>query len=241
MLTKMGGESGMGNNVQDLKQAVGAEIAKRVRSGEVLAVGTGTTADAAIAQIGERIKNEKLNIAIVTTSLESAWRCQAMGMQVLDFGYMGETAWGFDGVDEVDQRLRVIKGQGGAMLREKLLAARCKHWVVIGDERKLVKRLGEKFPVPVEIIPAARFAVERELAKMGAKEIKLRYGSGIHGPAVTEYGNIILDVRFDEIHDQTEGRIKQIVGVVETGIFTNYAAEALIATAQGIQTLEPFK
>lgn len=222
-----------------MKELVAAEIAKRVKSGDVLGVGTGSTVDLAIDAIALRVKKEKLNVAVVSSSRESAVRCESAGLTVLSPFSAATISWGFDGADEVDPKLRLIKGRGAALLAEKILAKKCNHFVVIVDDSKLVKKLGEKFPVPVEIIPDAQRIVEPELKKLGAQEIKLREGSGKHGAVITERGNIILDVRFSNIDDLLEGKLKQIVGVVESGIFTNYCSEVLVASASGVKTLKP--
>lgn len=216
---------------------VGKAIANRIKSGEVVGVGTGSTVDAALECIRERVVREGLALKVLASSLASARTCSEMGLEVLDPSYAGSVAWGFDGADEVTPDLRLIKGKGAAMLPEKILAARCAHWVVIVDETKLVTRLGEKQPVPVEVVPAARVVVERALKEMGASQCLLRTGSGKHGPVITEAGNLIFDVRFPEIGADYEMRLKSITGVVETGIFSSQADEVLVASAQGLKTL----
>ena len=217
-----------------MKEKVAAEIASRVKSGEVLGVGTGSTVDLALIALGERIKNEKLQIGAVPTSYESAWRCAELGIQVLSPLYRGELSWGFDGADEVDPEFTLIKGRGGALLKEKIVAAKCKRFVVIVDDSKMVKKLGEKFPLPIEVIPDARELVERGLVQLGATQIVLREGGKKHGPVITEAGNILLDVTFSSLDASFEKRIKSLVGVVESGLFVGYADEVLVGSAQGV-------
>lgn len=223
-----------------MKEIVAQEIAKRVKDGEIIGVGTGSTVDLALTKIGERVKNEKLNLHVVPTSLQSAWRCQQIGLHVLYPGYKASLSWGFDGADEVDDNLWLIKGKGGALLQEKILAARCQRFLVIVDDSKMVAKLGAACAVPIEIIPEALSIVERQLPDLGAKEITLRpCTGGKHGPIITEAGNVIVDALFSEIHKDLEREIKSIVGVVESGLFIGYSSEVLVAGAKGVRTLMP--
>jgi len=221
-----------------MRELVAKEIARRVKAGEVIGVGTGTTVDAALEEIGKRVKAESLELACVPTSLQSAWRCESLGLKVLHPSYLGRLSWGFDGADEVDEKLRLIKGKGGAMLQEKILAARCDKFIVIIDENKLVKQLGVKVPIPVEVIPEARSVVESGLKKLGARDAKVRQAVAKHGPVITEAGNIIIDAFFDKIEDALEVQIKSIVGVVESGLFVGFADEVLVGTAQGLKVFK---
>lgn len=220
-----------------MRELLAKEIAGRVKDGDTIGFGTGTTVEVAINQIAKRVKDEGLRIAAVPTSIETAQQCEQLGIAVLSSLWAAPLSWGFDGADEVDPKLRLIKGRGGALLQEKILAAKCKHFVVIVDEGKLVARLGEKFPVPVEVIPAAQGVVENGLKKLGGKNITLRQATGKHGPIITEGGNLILDVNFDNIADTLERDIKALVGVVENGIFTKYAHEVLVAGKDGLRML----
>ena len=221
----------------NMKEIVAQEIAKRVKTGDVIGVGTGTTVDAALAAIGERVKAEGLRVTVVPTSYQSAWRCQELGFTVMYPGYRGFLSWGFDGADQVTKARWAIKGKGGAMLQEKILAKRCKHFVVIADESKLVEALGVGCPIPVEVVPSALILAEEELRKAGATEVSIRSGTGKHGPVITEAGNLILDASFSKITEALEGEIKRITGVVESGLFIGYISEVLVAGASGIRTL----
>ncbi len=222
-----------------MKEIVAAELAKRVKDGDRIGVGTGSTVDAALIKIGERIKAEKLNVQVVPTSIQSAWRCQEMGLTVLHPAYYGDLSWGFDGADAVDNNLWLIKGKGGAMLQEKILAARCKEFIVIVDDSKLTDNLARACAIPVEVIPEARIVVEKGLQKLGATEIILRPATGKHGPIITEAGNIILDVQMPSISQDMESKIKSIVGVVESGLFIGYSDEVIVASKDGIRSLTP--
>ncbi len=221
-----------------MKELLAQEIAKRVQNEQIIGVGTGTTVDAALEGIGQKVKNENLRISVVPTSLQSAWRCEALGLKVIYPAYRGVIDWGFDGTDEVDARLRLIKGKGGAMLQEKILAVRCRHFAIIAEQHKMVKTLGEKCPIPVEVIPEALAHVEKKLKSLGALSLEIRSGSGKHGPTISQNANLIIDAKFKTIEDSLEGEIKKIVGVVESGLFVGYAHEAIVAGPSGLQILK---
>jgi ribose 5-phosphate isomerase A len=220
-----------------MKERVAEAIATRVKDGELLGVGTGSTVDLALRAIAARVQKEGLWIRAVPTSYETAFLCSQLGIEVVQPMSVREIAWGFDGADEVDERFRLIKGRGGALLKEKILAARCKAFTIIVDESKQVKRLGERTAVPVEVIPEAITLVEMGLRRLGAQDIQLREGGQKHGPVITEEGNCILDARFSIISDTLERDIKSLVGVVENGLFFGYATEVLCGSASGVRSL----
>ena len=215
------------------KEQVALEIAKRVTDGQLIGVGTGSTVELAIRNIGQRIKTEGLRLNVVPTSMQTAWLCQEMGMHVLYQGFRGELAWGFDGADVVDDRLRAIKGKGGAMLQEKILAARCREFVLLIDESKLVSDIAV-CPIPVEVITSAVGVVERGLKRLGATSQEIRMAQRKHGPVITEGGNVIIDAKFEEVPDNLEDRLKSIVGVVESGLFTKLATQVLVGGADKV-------
>ncbi len=218
-----------------MRELLGQEIASRVSDGDVLGIGTGSTVDVAIAAIGDRIRSEGLRISAYTTSFESVRKCRSAGISVLESFGGGSVEWGFDGADAVDSRLRAIKGGGGALLREKILAAGCRSFVLIVDEAKFVDNIAQKFPVPVEVIPEAVGVVEHALPGLGAKEVSLRKSAGQYGPVITARGNIILDVRFSEIADSLERDLKAVTGVVENGLFLTQATELLVASQGAVK------
>lgn len=219
-----------------MKEIVGQEIAKRVKNGDVIGVGTGTTVDAALIAIGKRVAEEGLLVTVVPTSYQSAWSCQQFGFTVMYGGYHGYLSWGFDGADQVNSERWVIKGKGGALLQEKILAKRCKKFVIIVDESKVVPQLGVGCPIPVEVVPEALVLAEDGLRSLGATELTLRTGSGKHGPVITERGNIIIDAIFPNVGAGLEREIKSLVGVVESGLFIGYASEVIVAGAQGLRS-----
>lgn len=221
-----------------MKEILGKEIARRVKSGEVIGAGTGSTAEVALREIAKRIKDEKLVLSVVPTSYQTILLCGELGINCLSPLYEKELVWGFDGADEVDPDLRLIKGRGGALLEEKILAEKCAHFVVLVDESKLVKKLGERVAVPIEVIPSALGVVKRELIKLGAKTVTQRSSEAIYRSAITQNANFILDVTFPEINLDLEQRIKSITGVVESGIFNSQADEVLLVRAGKLSSLK---
>ncbi len=223
----------------DGKLRLAQEIASRVKADELIGIGTGSTVDATLEALQQRIKKEGLRVRAITTSYQSAWRCKEVGIEVLSSLGREEPVWGFDGADAIDSNLWLIKGKGGAMLQEKIVAARCRHFVVAADESKFTQNLAGAAPIPVEVIPEALAVAERELKKLGATSVVVRpAGTGKHGPVLTEAGNIVLDTQFKAIDVGLEGRMKQIVGVVDTGLFIDYAHEVLLGSVTGIRVLK---
>jgi len=213
----------------ELKVAVGRAAIAHLVGGATVGVGSGTTADRFIDELG-RVK-ERFRGA-VASSERSAARLRAHGIPLLDLNDVDELPVYVDGADEVDERLAMIKGGGGALTREKIVAAVARKFVCIADESKLVARLG-RFPLPVEVIPMARAYVAREIAKLGG-EPRLRAGF------TTDNGNVILDVTGLAIADPAglETALNNIVGVVTNGLFARRGADVLLlGTPSGVRTL----
>lgn len=212
----------------ELKQAVGRAAIQYVRGG-IIGVGTGSTANFfidALAEVKARIDGA------VASSEATAARLKHHGIPVLDLNSVGALEVYVDGADEITQHFAMIKGGGGALTREKIVAACSKQFICIADESKLVDVLG-KFPLPVETIPMARSYVARELVKMGGQP-RLRENF------LTDNGNVILDVHGLSIVDPVglETAINQIVGVVTNGLFAKRGADVLLlGTADGVKTL----
>jgi ribose 5-phosphate isomerase A len=213
---------------QESKQKVAERIASKIMNGNIIGVGSGSTSYLAVLAIAQRIKSEKLHIKAIPTSVEIALTCSKMGIPLTNL-YENRPDWYFDGADEVDPNKHLIKGRGGAMFKEKLIMSASKSNYIIVDESKLVDTLGSKFPVPVEVFPDALMNVEAALKKLGANEILLRPAQGKDGPIISENGNLILDVRFDNIDKDMENKIKCITGVIESGLFQNQLVEIIVA------------
>lgn len=210
------------------KQKVAEQIAAKVVNGDIIGVGSGSTSYLAVLAISQRIKNETLNVIAIPTSIEIALTCSNLGIPITSL-YEHRPDWYFDGADEVDPDSHLIKGRGGAMFKEKLMMSASEQNFIIVDNSKLVDKLGSKFPVPVEVFPAALMNVEAKLKILGAHEIMLRPAQGKDGPVISENGNLILDVRFHNIDKDLEIKIKCITGVIESGLFQNQLVEIIVA------------
>lgn len=208
------------------KNLIAKHIAMKVKDGQTIGVGSGSTAFLAIQRISERVHADQINVWCIPTSLEVEMACSALNLTTTSLRN-SRPDWSFDGADEVDERRRMIKGRGGAMLREKILMNVSPLTYILVDSTKFVTKLGERFPVPVEVHPDAVYGVEEAIIDAGSSEIALRLAKSKDGPVLTENGNLILDVRFECIDDSLESTLKCIPGVIETGIFTRYTTEII--------------
>jgi len=217
---------------QDALKKFAAEAAlKEIPEDAIIGVGTGSTVNYFIdglAQMRERIAGA------VSSSEASSVRLKAAGIEVFDLNSVNDLPVYVDGADEITRHMHMIKGGGGALTREKIVAAVAKRFICIADTSKLVGRLGA-FPLPVEVIPMARSYVARELMKLGGRPA-LRAGF------VTDNGNVILDVHHLDIMNpiELEGRINQLAGVVTCGLFAQRGADVLLlADPSGVQRILP--
>lgn len=213
---------------RESKERVAVEIAARVETGDVLGAGSGSTVYLTLFAIAERMRRENLKVEVIPASLEISMACLQLGIPQTTL-WDKRPDWTFDGADEVDPAHNLIKGRGGAMFKEKLLIKSSAHTCIIVDQSKFVGRLGTKFPVPVEVFPHALAYVEDALKQLGATEIVLRPAKGKDGPVLTENGNLILDTRFHSIGLSLEKEIKQITGVIDSGLFIGYDVEVMVA------------
>ncbi len=217
-------------NQDELKKQVAEAALEYVEVGTIIGVGTGSTANMfidALARIKGKIEGT------VASSVASADRLKSHGIPVLDLNSVDEMSVYVDGADEATRHLHLIKGGGGALTREKIVAACSRKFVCIADESKLVDVLGQ-FPLPIEVIPMARSYVARELVKMGGTPV-LRDGF------TTDNGNVILDVHNLEILDpvKMETEMNQLTGVVTVGLFAHRPADVLLlGTQSGVKTLD---
>lgn len=220
------------------REAAEAAIDAEVRSGMVLGLGTGSTAAWLLEGLARRLSEGALSeLAGVPTSDRTARRCRELGIPLIDLERGPSLDLAIDGADEIGPDLSLIKGLGGAHLREKVVARSAERFVVVADETKLVSRLGERAPVPVEVIPFARPLCERLLLAAGWRPM-LR-GDG-DGPWITDEGNLILDCRRDDWGDPSRlgAGLHQIPGVVEHGLFLGMTAAAYVACADGVRLLQ---
>jgi len=213
----------------ELKQAVAREAIKYVQDA-IVGVGTGSTANFFIDELG-KIRG-RIDGAVASSD-KTAERLKANGIRVIDLNSVSEIPVYVDGADEITEHMSMIKGGGGALTREKIVAAVARKFICIADESKLVGVLG-KFPLPIEVLPMARSYVAREMVKLGGSP-ELRQGF------TTDNGNLILDVYGLSIMKplELEGDINQIAGVVSCGLFARRGADiALLGTPQGVKTLK---
>ena len=153
--------------------------------------------------------------------------CASLGIPVVTLNQV-KPDWGFDGADEVSPDNWLVKGRGGAMFNEKLIMSNSPKTYIIVDQSKFVSRICEKFPIPVECVPAAYKSATTKLYELGADKVHLRLsGKSKDGPVITENGNYILDATFSEVSHSLETEIKQIVGVLDSGLFIDYDIEVV--------------
>lgn len=220
--------------VEKWKQTAAREAAKLVRSGMVVGLGSGTTVAhviRALARLGPR--------AIFVPSSSTTQRLSSgLGLKLSSLDAHEKIDLMLDGADEVDPNFNLIKGRGGAHTREKIVAGAAKRVVIVVDQTKLVRKLGERSPVPVEVLPFAREYTMRKLTELGG-EPKLRIGES-GGSFVTDDGNYIVDVKFRSIPSpaELEQKINRVPGVVENGIFAGVADEVLVGHEGGCARLK---
>jgi len=226
--------------VEDAKRRAAEEAVKHVEDGQVIGLGSGSTAAYAIRLLGERLRGGELrDILGIPTSLQAASEAVEAGIPLTTLEEHPIVDVSIDGADQLDARLNLIKGGGGALLREKIVASCSKLYIIVADERKLARRLGENCPIPLEVHPMAVKPIMRRLEELGARA-SLRMARGKVGPVVTDNGNLIIDADFGPVEnpEELDGRLRMIPGVLETGLFLGYADLAYIGTRSGLRRLE---
>ena len=206
---------------------LGEAAAAFVQGGMKVGLGTGRAATAFVRTLGERVRRGGLDVSCVATSEATASLAAGLGLPLISLAEAGELDITIDGADEVDPCLDLIKGLGGALVREKIVAASSRRLIIVVGAEKLVQRLGEKTPVPVEIVPFGAALCERRVRALGALPTLRRAASG---PYVTDNGNQILDCKFPAIDDPgaLDREIREIPGVVATGLFVGMAERVLV-------------
>ncbi|HUD10195.1 MAG TPA: ribose 5-phosphate isomerase A [Candidatus Saccharimonadales bacterium] len=207
---------------QHQKEQVALKLAQRLKNGDVVGVGSGSTSFLTLRALAQRRDKEGIEFRAIPTSIEMELACSALSVPTTLLR-VERPDWSFDGADEIDSNKRMIKGRGGALLREKLMMQASKKVYIVIDESKHVTRLGQNFPVPIEIQPEAIHIVETSLKQFDTiTKVVLRRAVAKDGPVITENANLILDVTFSQIDNEMEHKLKSIVGVVETGLFIGY-------------------
>lgn len=222
----------MSKTADALAEAAIAEI----RSGMIVGLGTGRTASRAIAALAERVREENLDIQCVPTSHATETVARFHGLKLADFAMLERVNYLFDGADEVDSQLRMIKGAGGAMTRERIVAQAAERAVYIVDESKLVDRLGQRTALGVCVLAFGLSAARARLRDIGLNGVVRRTLDG--QLFLTDNGNLIIDVKLDDRNlDELACELNDIPGVVDHGLFLSEAHEVLVETPRGIDRL----
>lgn len=210
------------------KEAIAAQLAERAQSGDVIGIGSGSTAYLAVIALGNRVKSEGLDIKCVTTSYEAESYCVTLGLPVTTLNDH-RPDWCFDGADEIDADGNMIKGRGGAFVREQLVFAAAQKRIILADPSKIVSRLGEKFPVPLGVVPEAANLVRNELkAKLGSVP-EVRPAGGKDGGVINEQACSVMDLPIDGSLEPAE--LEKVLlttpGISATGLFIGYDYELI--------------
>jgi len=227
------------NWIEDAKKHAALEAVKHIKNRQVVGLGSGSTAAYAIQELGKLIRRKKWHILAVPTSHQAFLLAVDWGIPITTLDEHPKVDITIDGADQIDPYLNMIKGMGGALLREKIVASASKQVIIIADETKLVKKLGINHPVPVEVLPSAAVVVMSKIREMGGKPV-LRTGTGKVGPVVTDNGNFILDVTMGEMGnpEDLDAKLRSTPGVVETGLFMGLADIVYVGTRDTVKRLE---
>lgn len=224
----------------ELKRLTGIKAADLIDSGMTVGIGTGSTVAFFIEELGRRMK-QGLEIKATATSYQSRILCQQAGIPLVDASFLDKLDIAVDGADEIDPGLNAIKGGGAAHTMEKVIASMADRFILIADETKLVPRLLTSFPLPVEVMPGALSLARKRIAALGG-EANIRMAVRKDGPVISENGNFILDISFGSIPDdlkELDLLLKDIPGLVETGLFLGMAEMAIIGCKNEVRTIYP--
>lgn len=224
-------------DLEALKQQAAERVVAQVRSGMVVGLGTGSTAHHFLQALAGRMRNEDLRITGVPTSSRTAAAAADMGIPLATLEQQPRLDLAVDGVDEIDADLNLIKGAGGALLRERLVEACAERFIVIADETKRVDKLGKNCPVPVEVIRFGWKTTALRIEAIGGQPVQRCVNSESF---ITDEWHYILDCQFDSIGDvpSLANKIKCLAGVVDHGLFVDMADQAIIAGSHGVEVIE---
>lgn len=224
---------------EEAKKRVALEAVKHIEDEFIVGLGSGSTAAYVIQEIGRQMLQDGLRVLGVPTSNQAMMLGVRSGIPLTTLDEYPKLDLAIDGADQIDQKLDMIKGGGGAMTREKIVASAAKQFIVVADETKLVKKLGTNCRVPVEVLPFALALATADIKELGGKPL-LREGKGKVGAVVTDNGNYIIDIDFGPIKDAKElnRRLRLIPGVLETGLFIEMADIVYLGKPDGITRLE---
>ena len=222
-------------DLDQLKRAAALKAVDYVKDGMVVGLGTGSTAKHLVIALGEKIKSG-MRLRGVPTSRETAALAKQSGITLIDTDNRWVIDVALDGADQVDPAFNLIKGGGGALLKEKIVATSAKQFIVLVDHTKRVPVLGGTFPLPVEIVPFGWGSTAREIEALTSSRVVLRERNGM--PFQTESGNLIVDVHLPRIDrpKELESALNLIPGVVETGLFVGRTDVLIVGTPQGVET-----
>jgi len=228
--------------VEDAKRRAVLKAVEPIKSGWIIGLGSGSTVAYAVAELGRRVKRGNTELSVVPTSHQVELLAISHGLRVVSLNEAFTVDYVVDGADQVEQSsLNAIKGGGGALLREKIVASAAHRLVLVIDETKLSRHLGGKQGVPIEVLPFAYRFVQSRITKLGGRA-RLREGAGKVGPVVTDNGNFVLDADFGRIAkpQQLERQLKAVPGLVETGLFLGMVDQAYVGLRTGeVRVLEP--
>jgi len=212
------------------KELVAQRAARLVQDGMLVGLGTGSTANYFIEELARRHKEEGLRVTAASSSVVSAIKAQSLGLPLVAMEHLSRLDLYVDGADEVTPDMTLLKGRGSDLVREKLLARAADRFIVLIDQSKLVSRIGERYPIPVEVIPFAWQLVRRSLESLGGRG-DLRPNSAKDGLAITSHGSLVLDMAFDAgVESESLNELLNATpGVVEHGIFRGLTGTLLIA------------
>lgn len=211
------------NNVdnKEEKLKLAKRMAKRVKDGDVIGFGSGTTSYLTIVEIGKRVKEENLKIKAIPTSNIITDLCKELNIETTDL-LKAKPDWCFDGADEIDKHNWLIKGMGAALYKEKMNMKNSNENYILVDNSKFVERLGQKHPVPIECEKDKIEQVKEKVKKLGATKLEIRRSNTNDGYLITDNGNYILHAWFNKIEASLEEELTQIDGVLESGLFIGY-------------------
>lgn len=221
------------------KELVAFEAAKLAKNGMVIGLGTGSTANYFIEHLAKRQADESLSISTVASSTISAIKAESCGLKVVSIAQLSHIDLYVDGADEITPNLSLLKGRGQDLVMEKLLATAAKQFVVVADKSKLVSRIGEKFVIPIEVMPNAWKIVKYQLEQHGATG-DIRLNAGQDNVALSAQGNYILDMKFPPSADDQalNGLLNATPGIVEHGVFYGVASQGLVADKGQIEIIQ---
>ena len=225
----------MGSPQDEAKRIVGEQVASWITDGMTLGLGTGSTAAKAIEALGARIRDGALSdVCGVATSFASEQLARAHGIRLVTLDEVAGIDLAFDGADEVDPDMNLIKGRGAAQTREKIVESQADRFVVLVDESKLVETLGTRMPLPVEVVPMAVRPVMDMIRSLGA-DPEIRMGQKKDGPVVSDQGLWIIDATFHAAFDAADvnRRLLSTPGVLDHGLFLDLATDLLVGYADG--------